>query len=475
MRLKLFLFFIFLNLIGFSQAINDEPCFAIPLPVTNACNQTTSSNYGATASAGIPAPVCGTYSGGDVWFSATVPASGSFTLTTYGTALNNIAVATYTGVTCSSLTLISCTYNGVGAANMPVINITGTPGVIYYFRAWNPSNNTLGYFDICATSPSPTPLIPNNQDCLDAIPICQSSFTTTTSYTATGNVGNEINSTTSCLGSGEKNDVWYQFTVQNSGNLCFAIDPINNSDDYDWTLINMTSASCSDIYNNHALEVACNYISQVGGAWPAGTGPAWVLSNNFNSATTGSFPAPYTGGSYPQNHTCPAVTAGESFVLNISNFSSSQSGYNLYFPPPGTAGMAIIFDNVPPVMQSLAVTPGCGANQMFVNFSENIQCGSIQNADFAVSGPGGPYTISDIVSTYCSAGGTYDKQLLINFTPALTTPGTYTVCLTNAAGSVLDACNNPAAPTCYTFSISGPSISVTPTNPNCNPNTGTVV
>ncbi|MGZ3941634.1 MAG: PKD domain-containing protein, partial [Bacteroidia bacterium] len=49
------------------------------------------------------------------------------------------------------------------------------------------------------------------------------------------------------------------------------------------------------------------------------------------------------------------------------------------------------------------------------------------------------------------------------------------VCLGNSAGSVADACNNLAAPVCYTFTITGPNITVTPTNPNCSTGTGTIV
>lgn len=95
-KILLFLLFIGLSVLGFSQPVNDDPCYAIPLQVTATCNQTNLTNYGATASAGVPAPGCGTYGGADVWFSATVPAAGNFTLTTYGTAVfYDLAVATY--------------------------------------------------------------------------------------------------------------------------------------------------------------------------------------------------------------------------------------------------------------------------------------------------------------------------------------------------------------------------------------------
>src|SRR5688572_16951308 len=89
---------------------------------------------------------------------------------------------------------------------------------------------------------------PNNQDCLAAIPICQNVYQTTNSYVGEGNYPNEINNNSSCLGSGELNDVWYTFTVQQSGNLNFLITPNNSSDDYDWAVYNLTNNNCSDIY-----------------------------------------------------------------------------------------------------------------------------------------------------------------------------------------------------------------------------------
>ena len=458
---------LFFSLFAFSQApLNDNPCNAIPLPVGNTCTQTDANNYGATASPGVPAPGCGTpaYTGGDVWFSVTCPASGTFTTMMTFSGLNDIAMAIYSGG-CSSLTLKACNYGGTGV--MPVINATGyTPGAVYYVRVWNPANNTVGAISICAIATATAILAPTNQDCLNAIPICQSQFTTSTAYAGTGNVGSEINSANSCLFSGEKNDVWYQFTVQNSGQFCFAIDPINNSNDYDWGLWNLTGANCSDIYSNATLSVACNFSGST--SWLSGTPPWWVLSGQ-TGGTTGMFPTAGTGNTQSMNQPCVAVTAGQSFVLNISAFSTLASGFYLNFPPPGTGGMAVIYDNIPPAMNAPQAYPSCGGNQLFATFSENLKCSSVSSADFSLTGPGGPYTIGSQLGSSCLGGGAYENNFLLNFTPALTTTGIYTLCMNAAAaGSVLDACNNPAATGCFTFAITAPSITAVPANLNCN-------
>lgn len=465
----------------FSQPLNDNPCNAIPLQIGTTCNQISALiNSGTTASPGVPAPGCGSYVNGDIWYSVTCPASGNFTVTSYYSGLNNLGMAAYTGG-CGALTLKSCTYLGAGAGNNPILSVTGgTAGATYYIRVWSPAFTATasvnGYFDICATSSSTAQVIPTHADCLNAIPVCQSSFSNSVSYSGTGAIGNEINSSTTCLGSGEKNDVWYQFTVQNPGQLCFGIDPVNNSEDYDWVLYNMNGLNCADLFGNSTADVACNYISNFGGSWPSGTGPSWVLSNSFTAGLTGLFPnAPQN--TYAQNSPCLAVTTGQSFMLNISNFSSTTNGFNLYFPPPGTPGMAIIYDNIPPVLQAPQAYPSCGGTQLFATFSENIKCNTVSAADFTLSGPGGPYTISNQIGSACAGGAPFENSFVLGFSPALNTTGVYTLCLNAAAaGSVLDACNNPAASGCFTFAVTVPSISVVPSNIKCNGlTTGSIV
>lgn len=75
--------------------------------------------------------------------------------------------------------------------------------------------------------------VPNNQDCLGAKPICQNSYANQNAYTGTGNYANEITIANSCLAYGERNDVWYTFTVTQSGSLTFLITPDVLTDDYD--------------------------------------------------------------------------------------------------------------------------------------------------------------------------------------------------------------------------------------------------
>ena len=52
------------------------------------------------------------------------------------------------------------------------------------------------------------------QDCVNALPVCQNIFVQPNSYQLEGLNPNEIDGAISCLGTGERNDTWYIFTTQ---------------------------------------------------------------------------------------------------------------------------------------------------------------------------------------------------------------------------------------------------------------------
>ena len=291
--------------------------------------------------------------------------------------------------------------------------------------------------------------VPTAQDCLGALPICQNVYSTTASYSGTGNYTDEINSLNSCLASGEKNDVWYTFTVINSGNLSFLITPNQLSDDYDWAVYNLTNANCSDIYSNSALEVSCNYSADGGTTGPNG-------GSSFNSQDASGT---------PYNATIP-VTAGQTYVINISNYSSTQYGYTINFG----ASTATIFDNVPPEILSVSQPIACGATTLTFTFSENVLCSTVQNSDFTLTGPGGPYTLSGVTGAACAVGGTQENTFTIAVSPAITSGGAYTL---NLVGPVTDLCGNVAPPNSLPFNISLVAASITNvTDASCGSNNG---
>jgi hypothetical protein len=133
---------------------NDNCSGAISLTVGSTCTYTTYTNANATASSGIPAPGCASYSGGDVWFKAVVPATGILTVDTQSGVITDGGMAFYTG-TCGSLTLLECDDDDSTNGAMPYISVVSglTPGQTVYIRVWEYSNDNNGTFGICATAP----------------------------------------------------------------------------------------------------------------------------------------------------------------------------------------------------------------------------------------------------------------------------------------------------------------------------------
>lgn len=309
--------------------------------------------------------------------------------------------------------------------------------------------------------------VPNNQDCLGAIPLCQQTYSTTTSYTGTGNYTGEIPTTGGCPGNcllaGEKNDVWYIFTVSASGLLDFRITPNSSGDDYDWAVYNLTNYDCSDIYNNNSLvQVSCNY---------AVADPA---NNGITGAHTPTGTTNCEGASSQLWNLSIPVTTGEIYVLNVSNYSSSQYGYTIDF----SNTTASIIDNIPPTIQSVTQPIPCGATTITLTFSENVLCSSVDVGDFVLTGPGGPYTISNIVGVGAGCTGTpgygLDFQLTIN--PGITNSGSYSVGL-SPTGSITDICGNVATVSLFNFTIVGVVSTINgSTNPTClTGNDGSIV
>ena len=292
---------------------------------------------------------------------------------------------------------------------------------------------------------------PTNQDCLNAIPICQNVYSTTISYSGEGNYPNEINSGSSCLGSGELNDVWYTFTVQQSGNLNFMITPNNSSDDYDWSVYNLTNNNCSDIFTMPGLEVSCNF-----SATPGTTGPNGGSSQTSQNAA-----------GTPYNAVVP-VLVGQTYVVNVSNFSSTQNGYTIDF----SASTAVIFDQIPPQILTVS-NPGCGGNTLTVTFSENILCNTVQASDFSFTGPGGPYTVTSVNSVACAAGAQYDNTFTLTISPNITSAGTY---FANLVGPVTDLCGNVAIfPAQLPFTVGSFTYTNAITPATCANNNGSAV
>lgn len=133
------------------QPFPDNPCTARTLTAGCSGVKLYEDNTSATNS-GVANPSCGTYSGGDLWYSLIVPASGMIKIEAYAGTLNDLAMSVYsvTGNCSGTFTQLACDDNS-GFGNMPEIVLTSqTPGNIIYVRVWDNNNNQTGTFEIDA-------------------------------------------------------------------------------------------------------------------------------------------------------------------------------------------------------------------------------------------------------------------------------------------------------------------------------------
>ncbi len=307
---------------GSIPATNDDCANAIPVAVGagGICTEVTGTNIGATDS-GVAAPGCSSYGGGDVWFSAVVPASGNVTFASdYAAAnsLTDIGMALYTG-TCGSLTETLCDDDS-GNGLMSSISATGlTPGSTVFIRVWEYGNDATGDFDLCFSEP---PLSDSNQDCESSTGLCTSS-TIGGSSDGDGNVV-DLNATNQDCLSTEHESSWFDLEIATAGTFEFVLSPSNGSDDYDfaiWVYPGGVGQGCPPA----AAPDRCSFAAGAGlnGSYDTGLG---------NGAVDASEDA--SGDNWVSTLN---LNVGDVIVILIDNFSSTTSPFTVDFP--GTAGL----------------------------------------------------------------------------------------------------------------------------------------
>ncbi len=295
---------------------------------------------------------------------------------------------------------------------------------------------------------------PTIQDCLGAIPICQEVYQETQAPVGMGNYPDEINPAISCLAD-ERNAIWYTFTVSESGNFGFILTPNDTDDDYDWSLFDITNADCSQIRTMRSLIASCN--SAGGVSCHGDTGADGSTPYDIQGAGCGAFTPNIERGRTPLNDWVQ-VEAGNTYVLCVSNWTGSTNGYTIDFGISDDIG---IFDTTPPAIESLEAPQNCGDSLLALQFSENVQCFSLDASVFQLEGPNGEQYELELESALCQEGAAYTREAVLRITPALATAGTYTLSLTSDMDfSILDLCDNLALPTNLTFDIAPQPIPV---------------
>jgi len=291
------------------------------------------------------------------------------------------------------------------------------------------------------------------QDCFDAINVCFNNYTQTSSFVGVGSI-QEVAPGSSCLGNGEINSAWYTFTVTSAGNLEFQLNPLNPNDDYDFALYNISTDSCNGIQIGTNQPVSCNYSADQG---PTGLSSSGSGNNNGSSNSNQNAPV--------------AVQIGETYVLLVSNFTASQSGYSLDF-----AGTASIGDAQSPSPDFVDLKEVCNPSQVYLFFDEDLDCSSLSGdgSEITITGPS---VVSVQAVNGVGCGGRTD-QIRIKFTGKIQAVGTYAINITSGSdgNSFLDGCGNEIpSGTSINFDVDyiGPDVSIiNVSHTNCGGNQG---
>ncbi len=309
---------------------------------------------------------------------------------------------------------------------------------------------------------------PTEEDCLGAISICQEVYHNPSGSYGTGTYSNEINVPSSECLIEEVGGNWYTFSPQTSGILRFTISPDNASgEDYDWVLFDLSNASCSDLSTGDPYNYMMSASAAGSSGWGENQGPTGIstpLCDDLSMNCTGP-----GAGSWNTYNPDVNVVIGGTYMLYIAQFDGAQ-GYTVDFSP----SIANLYDNIPPTIISVDGPILCGASQFTFQLSENVMCASVDDSEFYLNGPGGPYTLSNVTSTSCDGGLEGTTYLTANVTPAITASGTYTIGLNaSVAGSIFDLCGNTAPSFTFDFTVDAIQTTMSLVNETCvNSNDG---
>ena len=236
-----------------------------------------------------------------------------------------------------------------------------------------------------------------------------------------------------CSGDGaayqDKNPFWYKITCYQSGTLGFLITPNDLGDDYDWQLYDITGRDPNDVFTDASLIVTGNWAGTYGETGASNSGVSFIQCASNPTDLKNSYA------------TMPQLTAGHTYLLLVSHFTDSQSGYDLSFG----GGTAVITDPTIPHLKTVEVN--CSSDQLRVKLGKNIKCSSIAT-------DGSDFTISNTAVQVISSSGIncdikFDADSLLLQLSAPLPPGTYILGVKNGGdgNTLLDYCDNPVPQT----------------------------
>lgn len=320
-----------LSIVSFgSGAANDLPCNATPLIL----GIPLSSVNNCAGGAGEPLlPTCWITPNvmNSVWFSVAAPASGQLRVRVIPGSLTNPQVILYSGSCGTSMSQFGCNDNATACGTTTNYSsemiVTGlTPGVNYYIMVDGYANLTGTFSVLALDGAAVLPPLNNGQDCGNYLPVCDTTMSFgDPGFQSFGNICDFLGGGSNCLLSGERGSVWFEIPINANGFLEFSVipkdwpgAPSTAGTDYDfavWKTLGTGAVTCAQIATG-AAPVACNY--------------SFLGLTGLYSAVNNTPPPLYPGFGSSFNNRIPVVN-GEKYVLVVSNFSNSTSGFDVIF------------------------------------------------------------------------------------------------------------------------------------------------
>jgi FOG: PKD repeat len=219
---------------------------------------------------------------------------------------------------------------------------------------------------------------------------------------------------------------YYSFTCYVAGTLGFVITPDSTDTDYDWMLFDITSHNPNDIFKSLLV---------VTGNWSGTFGLTGAKDGGSTHFECGSEPAL----NHPTFSTMPTLIKGHQYLLLVSNFSETESGYKLSFSG-GTAGLN---DPVPSHLQSAFM--GCDKTRITVVLDKKVTCASLAS-------DGSDFFLPSVSNSVIGASGLncnnqFDMDSIQLTLSAPLPPGNYSVSTKQGTdgNTLLDDCGTPLA------------------------------
>lgn len=218
-----------------------------------------------------------------------------------------------------------------------------------------------------------------------------------------------------------KNPYWYKFTCYKTGTLGFLITPNDMSDDYDWQLYDVTGLDATQVYTNKNIIVSGNWAGNPGTTGASASGVTYIQC------------ASSYDGNESRYAKMPNIIKGHEYILLVSHFTDSQSGYSLSFG----GGTASITDTLPPALKSISTS--CDATKLYIKLNKNMKCSSLatDGSDFIVSP-----SVAKVVSANAVCGAFDMDSLVLNLSNPLPV-GNYKIIIKNGSdtNTLLDNCD----------------------------------